>query len=132
MATQTIRRDVLRRRIQAGKVTAKCAFHYTDDYAYDAAVNFAKGEVYVPVIWDDFEAPALPEGADWRDHEADVRSARMAWRITKEAALPEGFIVFDSFHLNCESGGAYWGNEEKTEARLRVHSNLVYDLKVSA
>jgi hypothetical protein len=36
---QKVRRDVLKREIEAGKLIGKCMHSYTDDYAYDAKNN---------------------------------------------------------------------------------------------
>lgn len=43
-ASKTIRRDALMRRIAEGKLIGKVDYHYTDDYAFDAAVNFRKSD----------------------------------------------------------------------------------------
>jgi hypothetical protein len=42
--TNTVRRDVLRRMIEAGKMEAKVNYRYSDDYAFDNATNFGKTE----------------------------------------------------------------------------------------
>ncbi len=44
MPRKTMRRDVLRRRIEGGMLVARCAHRYTDDYAGDAADKFGKTE----------------------------------------------------------------------------------------
>lgn len=46
--SKTVNRGWLKRRILEGKVEAKCNYKYSDDYAYDAAVNFNKSEQWLP------------------------------------------------------------------------------------
>jgi len=41
---KTIRRDWLQRQIAKGTVFMRCRYHYTDDYAWDAATNFGKDD----------------------------------------------------------------------------------------
>lgn len=45
-----INRGWLKRRIQEGCVIAKTRYRYTDDYAWDAAVDFQKHNEYTPVL----------------------------------------------------------------------------------
>lgn len=40
--TKTIRKDKLKKLINAGKIQAKCNYHLTDDYKYDYANNEGK------------------------------------------------------------------------------------------
>ena len=46
---KTVRRDWLKKQIIAGKMFAKCAYHLTDDYAFDNANNFGE-TVFAPVM----------------------------------------------------------------------------------
>lgn len=76
--TTTVNRGWLARQIKKGLVEVKCEFHYTDDYAYDAANKFGAS-------------------AEWR---------KAAWCEPGERA-PEGVIGFDSSDLSTSSGRAY-------------------------
>lgn len=52
----TIRQDVVKRAIERGEFERiECAYHYTDDYAWDYANNFGKGEVTAKHILDKYE-----------------------------------------------------------------------------
>lgn len=51
--SHTIRQDVVKRALERGAfLKAKCCYSYTDDYAWDNANNFGKGEVSGEVIVD--------------------------------------------------------------------------------
>ncbi len=39
---KTVRRDWLKKQVEAGKVEAKCDMRLTDDYAFDSAYGFGK------------------------------------------------------------------------------------------
>ena len=43
-ATKTIKRNWLKKQIEAGNMEAKCNYVLTDDYAFDNAYNFRKTE----------------------------------------------------------------------------------------
>lgn len=52
-SSHTIRQDVVKRALERGAfLKAKCRFSYTDDYAWDNANNFGKGEVSGETIVD--------------------------------------------------------------------------------
>jgi len=40
--SNTVNRGWLKKQVQAGKMEIKCQYHYTDDYAHDAAVGYGK------------------------------------------------------------------------------------------
>lgn len=42
MSGKTIRRDWLKRQIEAGKMEVRCNYSFTDDYAFDDATGFGK------------------------------------------------------------------------------------------
>jgi hypothetical protein len=44
MTNKTIRRDWLKRQIAAGRMEIRCRGVYTDDYSFDAAVNFQRND----------------------------------------------------------------------------------------
>ncbi|MEJ1517638.1 hypothetical protein R3O67_30955 [Bacillus cereus] len=52
-SSHTIRQDIVKRALERGAfLKAKCRFYYTDDYAWDNANNFGKGEVSGETIVD--------------------------------------------------------------------------------
>ena len=40
----TVNRGTLKKRINEGKMIAKCQYNYTDDYGFDKSNNFGKTE----------------------------------------------------------------------------------------
>ena len=98
----TVNRGKLWRAIQAGKLQAKCLFHYTDDYAYDAASKYGR--------------------TDWLP----------AWPIPDSGSYstPEGKIGIGRWELHSKSGRAYI--DDKGDMVLRVHGNLVYHVRLVA
>ena len=114
---KTIRRDWLRKQIEAGKVVGKCDMHLTDDYAWDNASGFGKtGWMPVRIRHPKFTRIVLPNGND-REHCSD-------------SDCLDGYLNFDECYFGFKSGHASW-NDDGT-IRFRVHSNLWYTLQVNA
>jgi hypothetical protein len=110
----TMRRDTLKKMIEAGKLEAKCLFSYTDDYAFDNATGFGKTE-WMPARISNpkWEEITLPNG-NKTDHCID--------HDTKD-----GYMNFRNYML--EGNGGHASKNENGVITLRVHSNLVYDLR---
>ena len=111
---ETVRRDWLKKQVAAGRIEAKCDYHYTDDYLYDAASNFGK--------------------TDWMQARLCVPKFGSEIPGERERCLDHDFIEgqmnlrADDFTGNC--GRAYWANKEQGLIHLRVHSNLSYTLRI--
>lgn len=111
---KTIRRDSLKKQIEAGKLEAKCTMHLTDDYKFDDANKFGKTE------W----KPARmrkPEFAQYTHANGAVTY------YSKNDDMKEGFMNFME-HDFSDGVKAYW-NDQGT-ITLRVHSNEWYELRV--
>lgn len=51
----TIRQDTVRKAIERGEYEwIECAYHYTDDYAWDEAVNYGRGRVSAKAVLRDY------------------------------------------------------------------------------
>ena len=114
---QTIRRDWLRRQIEAGQIEARCNYHLTDDYRGDAADNFGKTE-WMParIRHPRFETYTSPWGAECQrcvDHDD-----------------PPGFLHFFASDVEGKSGMAYWESEPEGLIRFRIHSNAAFSMRV--
>lgn len=119
MSYKTVNRGWLKRQIQAGNVRAKCDFHYTDDYAWDDAVNFQRTDwmpAYFnpPQVWEEI---TLPNGN--KSHRCTNNHERN----------PQGYISFNDHDLDSTSGRAHWDEDGKT-IKLSVHSNLSFSLQL--
>ena len=65
MATGSINRLWFKNRLKAGKLLARCRGKYTDDYAWDASVNFGKEEEFTPATTEKFD--------DWFIDVSDIK-----------------------------------------------------------
>lgn len=112
---KTIKRNWLKKQIEDGKVEAKCDYSMTDDYAFDnancfGATGFAKARISRPT----FKTITLPNGAERE--------------VLEDSDTIDGAMNFKEYEFTGKSGAAY-----KTDdglIRLRVHSNLVYTLRM--
>jgi hypothetical protein len=110
----TMRRDTLKKMIAAGKLEARCVFSYTDDYAFDNANKFGEtGWLPARMSHPKWEEIILPNG-NKTEH-------------CIEHDDPEGYINFRNYML--EGNGGHASKEDNGIMRLRVHSNLVFDLR---
>jgi hypothetical protein len=111
---RTVRRDMLLRRLRAGRLVVKCDIHLTDDYAFDNATNFGK------TGW------LVAREKKWNtDHVDENGWERGHWDFV------EGMMNLgpDTFEGSC--GRAYRANDEDPNfVHLHVHSNLSYSLYV--
>jgi len=111
---KTMRRDTLKKKVEAGKMEAKCNHHYTDDYAYDNAVNFGETD-WMPahIMHPTYKEVTLQNGNKMTVRDDEDRKA--------------GFFNL----MNCDftgNGGHAWLAEDGTIC-LYVHSNLSYQLR---
>lgn len=107
-----VRRDALLRRVKAGRILAKCDGRYTDDYLFDASVDFGK--------------------SGW------LKSRVKSWIVDRPATedSPErGHYDFVEGQINFwegsfkGKGGHAWIDHGQV-VHLHVHSNLSYTLYV--
>ena len=114
---KTIRRDWLRKQIEAGKVTGRCEMHLTDDYAFDNATGCGKtGIMPVRIRHPKFGKVTLYNG-------------KVIDRCT-DSDIVEGSINLDDSDFDGKSGGASWNSNGSIY--FRVHSNLYYTLWLAA
>jgi hypothetical protein len=76
----TIRQDVVRRAIERGEFEKlECAYHYTDDYAWDNANNFGKGEVSAKHMLEKYE---ILKPTCWVDREKKIVNGKECYVIS--------------------------------------------------
>ena len=93
---------MLLRRAKEGKLEAKCEYHYTDDYAYDAATDFGKTD------W-------MPLNIVSRDE-----NGKNIWK--------DNFINLLESDFQSPCGRAY--SREDGTITFKVHSNLSYQVRI--
>lgn len=114
---KTVNRGWLKRQVEAGKVEAKCDYHFTDDYAWDNASGFGKTD-WLPAR---IQHPTYKEVGE-PGHERS---------ITDNDDFIEGMMNFREWDFKAQSGAAYCRDGE-TDIHFRIHSNLVYTLRIKA
>ena len=116
MGYKTVNRGWLRKQVEAGKVAIKCNYHYTDDYAFDAAVNFQQTD-WMPAR---IRKPVFGEYTD-----------QFGYTRTRcvEDDRKQGYMNLDASDFKSQSGRC-WKNEETNIISFSIHSNLVYSCKV--
>lgn len=110
---KTIRKDTLKKMVEAGKLECKCEIHLTDDYRYDVANDFGKTEWKAARI----RHPKFEKVTLYNGNEVDTCT---------DSDVKDGFINLMECEINM--GRAYWNGEN--QITLRVHSNLYYTLRV--
>lgn len=106
---KTINRGWLKRQIEKGNIEARCAFHFTDDYAFDNATGFGKTDWMLSRV---------------RYPQFDPESHR----CINDDRKPD-MINFDESDFRTKSGSAY-RNDDGT-ITLRIHSNEVWKLRMT-
>ena len=81
ITNKTVNRGWLMRQVKSGKVEGKVNYHYTDDYAWDAATDFGKTE-WMPAVLKEF-------GTEHKDNCLNLRE----------------------FDFKCSSGSAYYNEK---------------------
>lgn len=115
MSYKTIRRDWLKKQIDKGVVQAKCDIHLTDDYAFDNAAGFGKtGWMTARISRPTWTTITLPNGIE-RD-------------VIDDHDFVDGQMNLHEHDFAGKSGSAY-RNTDGT-ITLRVHSNLIYSLRL--
>lgn len=104
-----INRGHLVRAARKGELWLRCAGRYTDDYAYDAAVNFGKETEYRRVYLD--EIGFDPEQTTWQAHKERIRELA-------------GDCIIMTLHDFKTKSGYVMGD------RFAVHSNLSYEFQI--
>lgn len=121
MSHNTVNRGWLKRQIQSGNVIAKCNYHYTDDYAWDAAVDYQRTD-WLPAY---FNPPQRWELANPDNPHGPHHC------VNNHERNPQGYISFDDHDLDSTSGRAYWSEDDgEAVIKLSVHSNLLFTLKL--
>jgi hypothetical protein len=111
---RTVRRDMLLRRLRAGRLVVKCNYHLTDDYAFDNAVGFGKSG------W------LVAREKKWvTDHVDENGWERGHWDFV------EGMMNLGESDFEGSCGRAYRANDgDPNFVNLYVHSNLSYSLYI--
>ena len=108
--TRTVRRDMLLRRLKAGRLVAKCNYSLTDDYAFDDAYGFGK----TGWLKANLKTWVVDDAETERGHYTHV----------------EGEMNLHESDFEGPCGGAYRGGDDPNRVRLSVHSNLSYDVYI--
>ena len=110
---KTIRRDVLKRKVEAGKMEVKCNISLTDDYQFDNSINFGKTD-WAParIMHPKFEERTLYNGNKTM--------------VCVDVDRKPGFYNL----MECDfSGHGHACLEADGSICLYVHSNLSYQLR---
>ena len=105
-----INRGHVKRAMQKGLVEVRCKMHLTDDYAFDAAVNFGKSEQWVRATI----AEPGPDSQLVREL-AEIRGERV--------------VIFYPSQLSNVGGGVWEDMKGAGTYTLYIHSNLSYELR---
>lgn len=115
MEYKAVRRDWLRKQVEAGKIEVKCNFYLTDDYAFD---NANKGGT---TDW-------MPARIKHPKYEKHLNQWGYEDSHVVDDDCPQGFMNFWESDFSGKSGSAYWEND--TLIRFRIHSNASYTMRV--
>ena len=111
---KTVRRDWIMRQIDKGNIEAKCIYHYSDGYAWDAETSGGTDWLLARIRRPKFEPTVLSSG--------------MLIERCTDPDYVYGCISFEKIDFKTGSGAAWW-NEDGT-ITLLVHSNLCYTLRI--
>lgn len=144
-ATKSVNRGYLKKMAAAGRLYVKCSYHYTDDYAYDNAVNFGKGDSFIQVyLQPEYVSPyeaqinAIYDEARKRGESAQIthvtveplmelqRRDYRVWRAQQDE-LSKGRSSFTAHDFTSKAGGC---DGDKQQGKLYIHSNLSYAYEV--
>lgn len=112
---KTMRRDVLKKQIEAGKFEAMCEMDLTDDYQFDNAYNFRK------TTW----MPARVSHPEYQEFTLENKS--VITRCVNDDRM-EGFLNFQDYDFTGKCGYACV-NDDGT-ITLKVTSNNWYKLRM--
>ena len=112
---KSIRRDWLKRQIEAGKIEVKCNYHMTDDYAFDNANDFGKTD-WMPAR---MRHPKYEQRKNYVGNTVDVCT---------DDDFVDGYMNLNEYEFTGKSGGAY--QYEDGTIHFYVHSNLSYDMRL--
>ena len=115
---KTVRRDWLKKMVEAGKVEAKCNHVYTDDYAFDNAYNFGK------TGW----MPARVSHPTWEEY---TNSVGNVCHRASDSDMKSDCLNFHDHDFTFSTGGASW-NDDKTEINFYPLSSESYTLRMIA
>lgn len=130
------------RRAREGRLTLRCRYHMTDDYAHDNATNCGKMErPMVAYLRREFDHPLEAEidgayaagamHADVEERMEDLRRLREK-HADEERRRGRGLLSISPCEFRTKSGAAYFTDEERTRGKLFVHSNLCYEFEILA
>jgi hypothetical protein len=144
-ATKSVNRGYLKKMAAAGRLYVRCKYHYTDDYAYDAAVNYGSSDQFTQVYLEpeyncplDAEITAIYDAAKARGESAQIthvtveplmEKKRQAYRAWKEQQdkLSRGKASLTSHDFSSKAGMCHG---DKQSGTLMIHSNLSYAYEV--
>jgi hypothetical protein len=117
METKRIKRNWLKRQVEAGKIEARCTHHLTDDYLYDYAnhngvTGWMPARVRHPVF-----AEYVNEFGYTRERCTD-------------SDMIEHQMNFNDDDFTGQCGGAYW--QADGTIHFYIHSNASYELRIVA
>lgn len=120
-----INRGQLLKLAEAGRVWMRCQYHYTDDYAWDAATNYGR------TGW--FRVAIAPEWPDYPATEAEREARMRAYRAWEDSARAAGCGIMrrDQFRGSTGSASVEHRRGERPRARLSVYSGLSYELRTT-
>jgi len=106
-----------------GSLFIKCKYHYTDDYAGDAASNFGKMDDFCQVY---IEAEYVrPANYDSMTHEQQDETYRNHCEAQRQIANGRSMHRMSDFRTK---SGCVWG--DKTKGTFLIHSNLSYEYEI--
>lgn len=145
VTTKATNRGYLKKMAAAGRLYVQCAYHYTDDYAYDNAVNCGRMKEFKQAYLTPEHVSPYAEEIDriYTEARAAGESAQIthsrveplmelqrahyrAFRVEQEK-LMVGKIEFYPSDFRSKSGGMQGDNQSGT---ISVHSNLLYRYEV--
>jgi hypothetical protein len=114
---QTIKRNWLKAQVEAGKIEAKCDFHFIDGLpdATQGRTEWMLARIRRPR----FERIQYDDGTVGHERCMDHD-------------FIEGQMNFNDSDFEGNSGSAYWEDEAKTRIHFRIHSNAFYTLRIKS
>lgn len=117
--SNTVNRGWLKKQVELGNVEVRCNYHYTDDYAFDNAYDFGRTD-WMPAR---IKSPKFEEIVNCYGNRESI--------CVDHDDLPGYMNMYgNEFTGNC--GRAYRDSRDGGIITLRVHSNLVYSMRIKS
>ena len=144
-ATKKTTRGTLLNAAKKGQLFIKCNYYMTDDYAYDNANNFGKGDGFVQAyfvpefvssvgnaidqIYSDARTNGTPAAQTHLEVEPLMEQQRREFAAFQEFhnAQSKGMAQFKAWDFRTKSGGC-WGTNDS--GNFTIHSNLSYAYEI--